>query len=350
MKHERLDQALQRLQAGSPLLVTRLRYAGDVILSLPLVHALRAGFPRAPLHYLAEPGPLSLLHGHPDIDRAWEAPRGAVPMLHLLRRLRAQRFAAAIDLFSNPRSAQLVRWSGALLRIGEARRGRRHLYHVQRHLVPGRTAMAQHLAACEVFGLHPGLPAPPRLYLGADELQRGREHVTALRPGESFVLLNLGASHPGKEWPNDGAVELVTRLRRRGIGILLATPPERAAPGDAVMARCGSDRGVVRLPPMDLRAFVAVIAAAPAVVSVDGAVVHAAVALQRPTVALFGPTDAAIWFPYTSFGPYRVVSAPAHPAYHTLSQCQQERCMRAVTPERVEQALLDVLAPVGEAR
>ena len=350
MKRERLDQALQRLQAGSPLLVTRLRYAGDVILSLPLVHALRAAFPHAPLHYLAEPGPLSLLRGHPEIDRIWEAPRHAQATLHLLRRLRAQRFAVAIDLFSNPRSAQLVRFAGALLRIGEARRGRRHLYHVQRQLVPGRTAMAQHVAACEALGLHPGPPAPPRLYLAPAELQRGKEQVAALRPGESFVLLNLGASHPAKEWPDDCAVELVTRLRRRGIGVLLATPPDRAAPGDALMTRCHTDGGVVRLPAMDLRAFVAVMAAVPAVISVDGAVVHAAVALQRPTVALFGPTDAAIWFPYTSFGPYRVVGAPAHPAHHTLSQCQQERCMRTVRPEHVERALLDVLAPVGETR
>jgi heptosyltransferase-2 len=116
------------------------------------------------------------------------------------------------------------------------------------------------------------------------------------------------------------------------------------------MAHCQADPGVVRLPAMDLRSFCAVVAAAPAVISVDGAIVHAAVALQRPTVALFGPTDATIWFPYTRFGPYRVVSAAGHPAQHRLAECQQAGCMRAVTPERVEQALLEVLTPVPEAR
>jgi len=35
-----------------------------------------------------------------------------------------------------------------------------------------------------------------------------------------------------------------------------------------------------------------------AVVTVDGAIAHAAVALGRPTLALFGPTEPDVWFPY----------------------------------------------------
>jgi ADP-heptose:LPS heptosyltransferase len=86
-----------------------------------------------------------------------------------------------------------------------------------------------------------------------------------------------------------------------------------------------------------------VMAAAAAVVSVDGALVHAAVGLGRPTLALFGPTDARVWFPYGEFGPYRVLQAKP-------SGTAGRSSMEALEPGVVLAALETVLGRAEGAR
>src|SRR4030095_13875904 len=51
------------------ILVTRIRQIGDVILTLPLVDALRARFPHAEIDYLAEGAPAQAAIGHPALRR-----------------------------------------------------------------------------------------------------------------------------------------------------------------------------------------------------------------------------------------------------------------------------------------
>jgi ADP-heptose:LPS heptosyltransferase len=337
----RIATAHERLERGGRVLVTRMRYVGDAILSLPLVAALRGAFPAAEIHYLAQAPALELLHDQPDLARCWRAEPGVVATLRLAQRLRAQRFDAAIDLFANPWSALLVRATGAPVRIGEARRVRRHAYTWARRLPPGRSALLQHLDALRGLGVEPPAPEPPVLRLRGPEIEAGRARWRrqASAPG---VLLHLGATQPAKEWPVEHAVELVRRLEHDGVPVLLSTAPNRPEPSATVAARSGGTAHC--MPALPLREVLGVAAAAAAVVSVDGAVAHAAVALGRPTVALFGPTDPDIWFPYGEFGPYRVLHAGPDCGPCDGRCCAERRCMHALEPEAVQQAVYDLWA------
>ena len=56
---------------GKPIksvLVTRLRYLGDIVMSTVVVQALKAGDPDLKIDYLCEHGFGEVLAGHPDID------------------------------------------------------------------------------------------------------------------------------------------------------------------------------------------------------------------------------------------------------------------------------------------
>jgi ADP-heptose:LPS heptosyltransferase len=315
------------------VLVSRLRYVGDAILSLPLLGALRAALPAAEIHYMAEPATLEVLAGQPEIDVRWPVRHGAGAALALAARLRARRFDAVIDLFCNPRSALLVAASGAPVRIGEARRGRRYAYTSARRLVPGRSAIDQHLDALRGLGLVPPPASRPVLHLAASERAAGAAAWAGV--GGAGVLLHVGASHPDKEWPH--AAAFATLLAAAGIPAALSTAPARPQPSLAA-ARAS---GLPLFAAMPLREFLGVVAAATAVVAVDGAVVHAAVALGRPTVALFGPTDAGVWFPYERFGAFRVLRAAA-----ACGPCSgrpgAHRCMAALAPGAVRTALAGV--------
>ena len=334
------QQAAARLRAGGKLLVTRLRYTGDVVLSLPLVQALRRAFPAAELHYLADPEPLQVLRHHPDLDRLWALEPGRSGMLRSARALRAQRFDAAIDLFSNPRSALLVRATGAPVRIGEARRVRRRLYTQARRLPPGRSALLQHLDAAACLGVPESAPMPPRLHLGDAERERGAARAARLGPGAPRVLVHLGASQPAKEWPTEQAVALVQQLVDARFCVALSTAPSRPEPSRLVAEAVPA---AVPVPVLPLRELLGLIAAVDAVVAVDGAIGHCAVALGRPTLALFGPTQPEIWFPYTGFGPFRVLHAGVDCSACDRHLCPEQSCMRALSVESVLRNLEELL-------
>jgi ADP-heptose:LPS heptosyltransferase len=337
-------QAAERLRAGGKLLVTRLRYIGDVVLSLPLVHALRRAFPAAALHYLADPEPLQVLVQHPDLDRLWALEPGRSGTLRTARALRAQRFDAVIDLFSNPRSALLVRATGAPVRIGEARRVRRHLYTRARRLPAGRSALLQHLDAAACLGVPADAPTPPRLHLGAAERERGAVRAAGLGRDAPRVVVHLGASQPAKEWPTEHAVAFVRRLLESGVRVALTTAPRRPEPSRVVAEALPA---AALLPALPLRELLGFIAAVDAVVAVDGGIVHGSVALGRPTLALFGPTRPEIWFPYAGFGPFRVLHAGLDCSACDRHLCPERTCMRALP---VESVLCNVLQLLEAAR
>ena len=340
MNAEPLHEARARLDAGGRLLITRLRYIGDVVLSLPLVHALRRAFPHAELHYLADRPALAVLEEHPDLDRLWTHERGVGPGLRLAAALRRQRFDAVVDLFCNPRSALLTRASGAPVRIGERRRLRRVLYTQARRLPAGRSALQQHLDAGTLLGAKNAAERGPRLHLSPEERSRGRAHVDAARRVQPLVVVHLAATQPEKEWPLELALAFVQRLLDADIGVYLTRAPHRTLPSEAVAAR---EPRLRVLPELPLRELLGVLAVADAVVSVDGAIAHCSVALERPTLALFGPTDAAVWFPYAEFGAYRVLRAHANCAA-CAGASRAHTCMAALSVETVAtelRALLD---------
>ena len=137
---------MQRIER---ILISRMKFIGDVVLTTPVVHALRETFPDAHISYLAERGAVSLLENNPDLDELiafdFDKP-GILEQFRVIRRLRRKKFDVFIDLFSNPRTAMLARASGATMRIGKEVKGRGRLYtHQIRDNVRPKTAIEKRL-------------------------------------------------------------------------------------------------------------------------------------------------------------------------------------------------------------
>ncbi len=286
------------------VLVTRLRRIGDAILALPVVEALREAFPHCSIDFLAEEGPAQAAVGHPAVDRVLTLDKAHGAFLpaspSLLWQLRARQYDWVIDLYGNPRSALLTAWTGAKVRVGPARRGRRHLYT---HPIPPTSeplsAIAHHLRSLEALGLKPTQQAP-RIALTERERAEGRARLDqALPPGSPRVGIHPGNRWPSKRWPEDRFAALVRNLPRLGArAVVLAGPGEEDVAGRVASgARWGQDAPTVL--GLSLRANWSVIAALDALVTVDGSPLHAGPALRIPTVGILGPTEPEIWFPYS---------------------------------------------------
>ena len=375
---------------GRPIrsvLLTRLRYLGDIVMSTVLIEVLRRGDPDLRIGYLCEEDHASVLAGHPGIDRLHSLRvarvggdakvRGDRPVravgsrttLGTIRDLRKASYDLAVDLFFNPRSAWLLKLAGIPLRIGGTRKWRGRLYTQQvlredvaeehsgfNRIAPGglgehlcRLAPLAHVESGQGFAAW--LPTQfdpedlkPRLAPRENgSLAREQLATLGIEPGKPYLLLAPCATWPSKEWPVGRWTELIPHLLEgTDLPLVVLVAPGRESTWVTLAARIPGDRGGV-LPVLSLPDALSVTGSARALLTVDGGIMHAAVGLGVPTLALFGPTDPDIWFPYSGSGPFRVLARAPHCHPCDLHECPAFICLPDLESVAVWEALDSVL-------
>ena len=103
----KLDRVGEHMEGERDILLVRLKSFGDVVLTLPAVHALRAAFPQARIAFLTSKELAPLLEGFKEVDTVltldrarfrWFSPGGIIlETFGVLRKLRARPFSLVID-------------------------------------------------------------------------------------------------------------------------------------------------------------------------------------------------------------------------------------------------------------
>ncbi len=281
------------------VLVIRPGGMGDMLVLLPMLALLRRRFPAATLDVICETRNLAVLALAG--NGGGILPYDAHP-LRLLRLLRSTRYDVVLDSeqFHNF-SAIFAVLTRAPIRIGFKINPLRNPLYT--HLVgydPDGNEGAQFLRLLGPLGISPeaeplaGLLAQACGSVPAD-VDRG---LAALSPAGAFVALHPGAGSRHKQWAPDRFGELALRLHREyGLAIVLVGDRRDARQGDRILGVCRqhsvpamSCQGI-----LSLAETAAVIRRARLFVGTDSGLGHLAVASGRPTVVLFGPSDAAKW-------------------------------------------------------
>lgn len=296
---------------------------GDTLFALPTIHALRDRYRDAEIVALAYGASASVLRCVPDIDEVRELPslpawrRTGVP-LRELRRLRDRRFEVAVD-FASP----AYKWISMVIGIPDrtymkfdflwwllprphrhwrATHAAEHYYDCARELVLPPWAEVSHL---------------PQLRLPADAHRQAQALLDRQFTGRGGPLVAL---HPGgawlggrKHWPAERFAGLARDLEDRWDARILFV-------GDAqerdLAARIGAG---LRRPPLvaagatSLLTSFALIAACDLFIGNDSGPLHAAVALGRPYVAIYGPTWTANFRPLDRYSGQGSLVRPARP-------------------------------------
>ncbi len=328
------------------ILVSRLRFLGDVLLTTPLVRRLREVFPRAEIVYLTEAAYAPLLAHNPHLDEvlAYSPHASAAAQAQFYRGLRRRRFDLAIDLFGNPRTALLTWLTGAPVRVGGDFRGRGKLYS---HRVPAAAgnpdAIAFHLRSLEMLGIAGG-DKRTEFFLMPEERLWAQSFLAmqAVDPARPLVGMHPGATWPNKRWPVSHFAELAKALLAAGVQVLLTQGPQEALIVAAVQQQAP---GVKVLPVLSLRETAAVLARCAAFVSNDCGILHLAVAVGTPTVGLFGPSQKEIWFPYeTAKGHVAVdLTIDCRPCHKNFCPLQHLNCQKQLLPLHVLPAVWQAL-------
>src|SRR5437879_4939770 len=119
---------------GPALLVVQTSFLGDVVLTTPLVSALRRRLVPRRLALLVRPEAVPLVAGHPDVDQVLVddkrgADRGALGWLRTARRLRAERFEVAVSPHRSLRTALVLAAAGIPRRVGFRESRGARLFH-----------------------------------------------------------------------------------------------------------------------------------------------------------------------------------------------------------------------------
>lgn len=277
------------------MLLVRFSSIGDIVLTTPLVRALRRRHPDAELVYVTKRALAPLVNDNPHLTRVVTL-EPQEPLRQLAARLRALAPTHGLDLHGSLRSIVLrglvpSRWAGYRKR----RVARTILIAAKLDCYRDGVPVAErYFEAARQLDVHPD-GGPPEFHLGSG----ARERVDAWiadrgLAGTPLVALAPGAAHATKRWPTRHWVELAGRLRAAGL--------------EPVTVGGAGDRGIAQQLPapsaageLSLQETGALLARTRVAVSGDTGVMHMATGVGTPVVALFGPTVGRFGFlPYRS--------------------------------------------------
>ncbi len=315
---------------GPRVLVVRFSSLGDVVLTTPLLRAIRARHPNADITFVVQSRYADLLAGNPAIARVVaRAPRESIGAL--AGRLSAHWYDVRIDLQDSLRSRHLRRLLGGAWGVVNRRRVARlaliwfgiDLYRTH---VP---AAEQYFEAAVGLDVRPD-GAPAEVFpTPVDE-----ERAAAIAP-ERAVALVPGARWANKRWPAGHWRALADQLAGRGLPLV--------AVGSADERPLLQGPGVIEAYGLSLGTTAAVLRRARVVVANDTGLLHLATAVRRPVIALVGPTVAAFgYFPYGV--PAEVLERPlpcrpCTPAGSHHCPLGHHRCMIEIEPDAVAAAV-----------
>lgn len=299
------------------ILLVRLRLIGDVVLTTPLIRALRRRHPAARLTYVVEAAAAQVVRGNRNLTDVVVVPRtrGLARVrddLALARRLRKEGFDIAIDLHGGPRAAWLAWSSRAPVRIGYRITGRSWMYtHVverPRDDAP-RPTVSNQWDLLAPLGLEPPDPVLDPLEMEVDASAAAsvdrRLQGAGISSGHPVVVIHVSAGNPFRRWPPESFEALVVALARRDPSrrIILTSGPSEAHAAKEISGRARATLGalagaVPEVGEFDLAELRALASRAAVYIGGDSGPLHVAGTTTTPIVALFGPTLAERSMPW----------------------------------------------------
>lgn len=344
------------------VLIVRIGAMGDVLHAMPAVAALRERHHDCFIGWAIEPRWSDLLQiaGDPEdlslgigsrtkamVDRWYSVPTAAWkkrPLsLATLREIGAlrdvlsgERFDVCVDMQGAIKSAVVGLTAQAGVFAGPAEPREKIARNLYNKKIP---LTAAHVVerGCELLGGALGETlTPARVTLPADEVDENwaDEVVGKTR----FCLISAGGGWGAKLWPAERFGQVAAALGQAGIHTLVNSSPQRSPEVDQAVA---ASQGWALPIPSTLGQLIALVRRAALVIGGDTGPVHLAAALERPVVAIFGPTDPARNGPYGTRS--RILRAPDSVTSHKRVN-EVESGMLQITVEEVMAAAEELLA------
>ncbi len=322
------------------ILIVAPSWVGDAVLSEPLVAVMREPLEEPIVDVLVPPWCAPVYARMRGIGSIIENPLahgelGLGRRRALAREVRARGFTRAFILPNSFKSALIPWFAGIPRRTGYAGEGRRALLTETRRLDPKAfPRLVDRFVALAVpkGRLVPTPPAPVLVPNAANAYAAMR--ALTLSTHRRIAILCPGAEYgPAKRWPAEHFIGLAQRLRDEGYAVwLVGSPNDQAAALPIASAVAGVRDLTGRT---DLGTAIDLLSLASVVVSNDSGLMHAAAAVGRPLVALFGSSSPAYTPPLSELAHVAKIDIACSPCFQRECPLGHFKCMRELDVEVV---------------
>jgi len=307
-----------------------------VIHALPVLRLLKKHRPESRIYWWLDVNLAPLLEKDPAISglfrfqrRRWAAPHHWPELAASVRAMRRERFDLSIDLQGLARSGMFAWLANAGLTVGldnpreGEREGARAMYDVTPpRALPGTHAVDRYMAVLPLLGVpvdwdFEWLPA-------RQEAARSIEQKWSPQAdGARWVVLLPGGRWNNKRWPAPYFVAVVKELEKISDlrFVVLGSKDERSLGETIAAATPGRALNLAGATTLD--EMIEWIRLSQLTITNDTGPMHAAAAMKRPVLALFGPTNPS------NTGPYRQLGNVLQETRLPCVPCQKSRCAYA---------------------
>jgi lipopolysaccharide heptosyltransferase II len=346
------------------ILILKPSSLGDVIQALPVLRLLKLHFRDAEIFWWLDSSLAPLLEDDPDLAgivrferKRWGKPQHWPEMLRSVQWLRKQQFDLVIDLQCLLRSGAFA-WlanGNFLVGLDEVREGARGFYDVA---VPRKSfhthAVDWYLSVLSQLGVpvHKSfqwLPERPEITAAIKQKWSEKNFFNSkLKTQNSkLILLQPGARWSNKRWPVENFAELVRVLTEKfpeaRFAILGSDDDKNLG---EIISRAASERILNLCGQTSLPEMIEWIRLCDLMITNDTGPMHAAAALDKPLVALFGPTEPRRTGPYGQLENVLRIELPCSPCLK--SYCTYEKpneCLKAISHATVFERVQKQFSP-----
>jgi heptosyltransferase-2 len=325
----------------SKILLVHTAFVGDVILTTPLIKALRQIYPESTIDVLVIPETAGILSNNPDINKihAFDKRKNKFKsFFKTVFHLKREKYDLALLPHSSFTTGLLVLSAGIKRRIGFDRNFSRYFltdkikFRQNVHRTYKNLDLMKPLSNLEFSN-------QTALYPSAED----KEKINAILSRSNIEDSNLIAVSPGsmwetKKWPEDYYRELVQRLRTQGYQVVLIGAPNEKELCERVKDRSNSINAAGAT---NILESAALLEKCELLICNDSGAMHIANAMKTDVVAFFGPTVQSMGYaPIHENDKVMEVNLDCRPcSNHGSDDCPlgHHNCMKYVTVDLVEE-------------
>ena len=326
------------------ILVINLMQIGDLMLTTPVLGALRAAYPQAKITLLADSRWRELVECNPHVDACLfmdkkGRDKGIRRLLSFVGRVRKMNFDLVINLHRNERSSAIAAMSGAPRIVGYSKPPWSLLFdkvlknpslarRAGKRRIPGtQHQVHSHMAVLkEALGIEEPKDVGLVLCLSDSAAQTAEElWQQEFSPADKVIAFNIGASWETKRWLTQYFAQAADMLIEKGYHIAFFGGPM----DKDIVAECQSrmeykDSGQVHIftGRVSLAVLAGLLRRCVLMLTTDSGPMHIGVAMNLPLVTMFGASPVPGFYPYDGRSVLVKTPEKCHPC--GIHQCQRE--------------------------
>ena len=293
------------------ILVIKMRFHGDMLLTTPVISTLKRHYPEAKIDVLLYQDTIPILSENPEINALYgiknkkaKTTEKITNFVSLIRVQRSNKYDLVVNMADQWMVAVLVRLLNVPMSISQNYQHRQSAFwrNSFTHLAPqkGENVVEANLSVLAPLGLDSSVAETTMSYNPAC-WTRVRGELDKAGVGERYVVIQPTARQIFKCWENEKFAKVVDALHQRGVEVVLTSGPsaEDLACIKAIAQGCERPPVTALAGKMTFPELGALIDHAALFIGVDSAPGHIAAAVKTPLIALFGATNHIFWRPWS---------------------------------------------------